>query len=100
MTGNKKISPEEVKHIAELARIYLTEEEKEEFSKELSDILVYIGQLQEINTENVEPVSQITGMVNVFREDVIKECDEKTRRRIIDDFPEEKDGYIKVKQVM
>jgi aspartyl-tRNA(Asn)/glutamyl-tRNA(Gln) amidotransferase subunit C len=100
MAENKKISPEEVEHIAELARIDLIEEEKKEFSRELSDILRYIEQLQKVDTENVDPVSQVTGVVNVLREDIVEECDEKTRKRIIDNFPEEKDGYIKVKQVM
>ncbi len=100
MSKNKKISSEEVEHIAELARIELTKEEKEKFSDELSDILGYIEQLQEVNTDNVRPVSQAIGMINVLREDVVENCDEDIRKKIIESFPEEKDGYIKVKQVM
>ncbi|MEA2098246.1 MAG: Asp-tRNA(Asn)/Glu-tRNA(Gln) amidotransferase subunit GatC [Patescibacteria group bacterium] len=100
MSKDKKISLEEVEHIAELARIKLTKEEKEEFSDELSDILGYIEQLQEVNTDGVEPVSQVTGLVNVLKEDIVKNCDEDSKKKIVENFPEEKDGYVKVRQVM
>ncbi len=100
MTKDKKISEEEVKHIAELARIELSEEEKKRFSAELSDVLEYIQQLEEVDTDGVEPVSQVTGMVNIMREDVVENCSEDVRRKIIENFPEEKEGYIKVRQVM
>ena len=73
MSQDKKISLEEVEHIAELARIELTEEEKKEFSDELSDVLGYIEKLQEVDTKNIEPVSQVTGLVNVVREDVAED---------------------------
>ena len=95
-----KISLQEVEHIAELARIGLTKEEKEKFSEELSDILEYIEQLKEIDTKNIEPVSQATGSVNVFREDIAENFSKEDRKIIIAGFPEEKDGCVKVKQVM
>ena len=100
MPKDKKISLEEVEHIAELARIELSDEEKKKFSDELSDVLGYIWQLQEVNTDGVEPVSQVTGMVNVLREDIAENCDEDVRKKIIESFPEEKERCIKVKQVM
>ena len=95
-----KISLQEVEHIAELAKIGLTKKEKERFSEELSDILEYIEQLKEIDTKDVEPVSQVTGSVNVTKKDVADNCDEDVREKIINNFPEEKDGCVKVKQVM
>ena len=97
--GNK-ISLQEVECIAKLAKIGLTEEEKEKFSGELSAVLEYIEQLKEIDTKDIEPVSQVTGSVNVIREDVANNCDEDIRKKIINNFPEEKGGYVKVKQVM
>ncbi len=100
MPKDKKISLEEVEHIAELARIELTEEEKKKFSDELSDVLGYVEQLQEVDTDGIESVSQIAGIVNVLREDVSENCNEDVRKKIIDNFPEEKNGYIKVKQVL
>jgi len=100
MTNNKKISLKEVEHIAELARIELTEEEKKKFSDELSDVLGYVEQLQEVDTKNIEPVSQVTGLINVVREDVAEDFGENGRKIMFSNFPEEKDGCIKVKQVM
>jgi len=100
MSEDKKISLEEVEHIAELARIKLTKKEKEELSEELSDILGCIEQLQEVDTNDIEPVSQVTGLINVLKEDVVENCDEDNKKKIIESFPEEKDGYIKVRQVM
>ena len=100
MSQDKKISLEEVEHIAELARIKLTKEEKIEFSDELSDILRYIEQLQEVDTNNIEPASQVTGLINVLKEDIVENYDEDDKKKIIKNFPEEKDGYVKVKQVM
>ena len=100
MSEDKKISLEEVEHIAELARIKLTKKEKEEFSEELSDILGYIEQLQEVNTDGIEPVSQVAGLINVLKEDVVENCAKDDKEKIIESFPEEKDGCIKVKQVM
>lgn len=97
---DKKITLKEIEHIAKLARIDLSQKEKEQFSCHLSDILGYVRQLQGVNTNDVEPVSQVTGVVNVVRKDVIEDCGESARKMIIDSFPEEKDGYIKVKQVL
>ncbi|MCK5475663.1 MAG: Asp-tRNA(Asn)/Glu-tRNA(Gln) amidotransferase subunit GatC [Candidatus Pacebacteria bacterium] len=100
MTDNKKISTKEVEHIADLARIELTSEETEKYANELSDVLGYIDQLAEVNTKEVEPVSQVTGIMNALRDDVAEDCDEDSKDKIIDNFPQGKDGYIKVKQVM
>jgi len=100
MTDNKKISISEVEHIAELARIELLKEEVEKFSVELSDVLGYIGQLEEVEAEGIEPVSQVTGLVNVLRDDVAESSDKDTRRTMIDNFPDKDGDYIKVKQIM
>jgi len=99
MPSDNKITYEEVEHIAELARIELTEEEKKKFSGELSDVLGYIKQLGEVDTKNIEPVSQVTGLVNILRDDIMENCDEDVREMIIKNFPQKKDGYIKVRQV-
>lgn len=100
MGKDKKISLEEVEHIAELARIKLTEQEKKQFADELSDVLGYVKRLQEVNTKAVEPISQVTGMVNVVREDIAEDFGEEGKKIMIKNFPEERDGYIKVKQVL
>lgn len=100
MEKENKISIKEVEHIAALARIELSEEEKAEFASQLSDVLGYVEQLNEVDTESVEPISQVTGMVNVTREDLIRDSDEKMRQGMIKNFPDREGEYVKVKQVM
>lgn len=100
MAENKQVTEEEVKHIADLARIELTEEESTRFAREISDVLGYVAQLQEVDTENVEPISQVTGKVNVFREDEAIDCPAETKEIMAGNYPDSQDGYIKVKQIL
>jgi aspartyl-tRNA(Asn)/glutamyl-tRNA(Gln) amidotransferase subunit C len=58
-----------VTHIAKLANLPLTPDEKEKFEKQLSEVLSYVEQLQKIDTSNIIPTSQVTGLENVLRED-------------------------------
>ena len=66
----------------------------------MSDVLGYVKQLQEVDTKNIKPVSQVTGLVNVVREDIAEDFPEDGKKTMISNFPEEKDGCIKVKQIM
>ncbi|MFA5029204.1 MAG: Asp-tRNA(Asn)/Glu-tRNA(Gln) amidotransferase subunit GatC [Patescibacteria group bacterium] len=68
-----KLSQQEVEHIASLARLKLSQEEKEKYGEQLSAILDYMEKLQEVATDNIEPTSQVTGLANIMREDEIKE---------------------------
>ena len=63
------ISKEQVKHVAKLTRLKLTEKEINKYQKELGKILDYVGQLQEINTKDISPCSGGIDLKNVFRED-------------------------------
>ncbi|OGI28748.1 MAG: asparaginyl/glutamyl-tRNA amidotransferase subunit C [Candidatus Moranbacteria bacterium RIFOXYA12_FULL_44_15] len=92
------ISKDEVKHIASLARIGLTDKEVDKFSHDLSSILDWIEQLKEVDVENVEAVSHVTGLENITRQD--KAADFENTDGIKKLFPEEKDGYDKVKSVL
>ena len=67
------LTKDQVRHIAKLARLRLSEEEVEKFSKELTSILGYVDMLQEVDTKGVEPTAQVTGQENSFRSDVIRE---------------------------
>lgn len=67
-----KISLEEVSHIARLARLHLSEEEKEKFSIQLSNILTYMEKLNELDTSDIEPTSHVITLKNVFREDKLE----------------------------
>ena len=98
-----KIDKKQVEHIAELSRIKLSDEEKEKFSKELSQILDYFETLKKVDTENVSPISQITGIKNVLREDeeekIEKQERNKRRENILKNVPKKENDYIKVKSV-
>ncbi len=62
----------DVRHIMMLARISLSDKEIEMLAKQLNDIVQYIGQLKEVNTEGIEGTSHIIPLNNVFREDCIQ----------------------------
>jgi aspartyl-tRNA(Asn)/glutamyl-tRNA(Gln) amidotransferase subunit C len=93
-----KVSKKEVGHIAQLARLGLTEQEKEKFSYELSTILDYVRQLNKVNTKNIEPIAQITGLINVMAEDKVE--NKPDRENLLKNAPEKKSGLIKVKSIL
>jgi aspartyl-tRNA(Asn)/glutamyl-tRNA(Gln) amidotransferase subunit C len=98
-----KIDKKQVEHIAKLSRIKLSEEEKEKFSSELSQILDYFETLKKVDTENVSPASQATGIKNVLREDkeekIEKKARDERRKKILENIPRKEGEYIKVKSV-
>ena len=66
-----KISSQEVEYVANLARLEVTDKEKEKFTVQLNDILLYIDKLNELDTKGVEPMSHAIAVTNAFREDKI-----------------------------
>lgn len=66
-----QLTAEQVRHIAKLARLNLTDEQVEKHATELTSILKYIDMLQEVDTNGVEPTAQVTGQNNSLRPDVI-----------------------------
>jgi aspartyl-tRNA(Asn)/glutamyl-tRNA(Gln) amidotransferase subunit C len=69
-----KIDKEQVEHVAKLARLDITEAEKEAFSRQLSAILTYMEQLNGFDTSGVEPTATILEQTNVVRDDVSRAC--------------------------
>jgi aspartyl-tRNA(Asn)/glutamyl-tRNA(Gln) amidotransferase subunit C len=66
------ISREDVEHVAKLARLRLSDEEKETFRRQLSDVLEHARVISEVDTEDVPPTSHTLPLVNVFREDDVR----------------------------
>ncbi len=93
------LTTEEVKKIASLARLNLTEQELELYREQLSSILDYVGQLKEVDTSAVLPTSQVTGLTNVTREDVVEVVDVDEHQRIIAQFPAREGNLLKVKAI-
>jgi aspartyl-tRNA(Asn)/glutamyl-tRNA(Gln) amidotransferase subunit C len=67
-----KITPQEVTHVANLARLHMSQEEVEEMTRQLDDILTYVAKLNELDTEGVVPTTHTISIVNAFREDEVK----------------------------
>jgi aspartyl-tRNA(Asn)/glutamyl-tRNA(Gln) amidotransferase subunit C len=65
------LTPDQVRHIAKLARLRLSDAEVEKFATEMTSILKYIDMLKEVDTNGVEPTAQVTGLHNAFRDDVV-----------------------------
>lgn len=93
-----KITNQEVEKIAKLARIKLSPNEITKYASQLGDILNYVNQLSEVDTKNTEPTSQITGLVNIMRQDKVKIF--KDSQSLIKLAPESKDGQVKVKSIL
>ncbi len=89
----------QVEHVAGLARLSLTAEEIAQYTEQLSDILGYIEQLDQVDTTDVPPTSQVTEALNQTRPDEVTNGDEPTRQRILDAVPQRQDDFIAVKAV-
>lgn len=90
-----RLTTDEVLHIAKLSKLELTDEEKEKFRGQLSSVLDYVEKLNEIDTEEVEPTANVTGLSNVFRDDEVEESG-ITHDDIAKNAPEFRDGYFEV----
>jgi len=93
-----KLSKKQVEHISTLCRIKLSEKEKEKFKTELSSILDFVEQLNKVDTTGIKPTAQITGLKNVRRLDKVKPFAKPDK--LIEQAPEKKDRFVKVKQVI
>ena len=94
-----KLTKEDIKRIADLARLKLTTKEKFLYAKQLTVVLDYIEMLNEVDTTDVPETCQVTGLQDVVREDVVESCDEETRKKLINQFPSKLGDLLKVKAV-
>ncbi len=88
------ISDETIEYVGILAKLELDGEEKEKAKKDMGSMLDYIDKLNELDTTGVEPMSHVFPVQNVFREDVVRNGDD--RENILRNAPEEKDGNFVV----
>lgn len=93
-----KLGVSEVERVAKLARIGLSPEEASKLAVELGQIVEFVEQLSQVDVEGVEPTDQVTGLVDVWREDEV--VSGPTREELLSNVPETKDGYIVVKRVL
>ena len=89
-----KISDETIEYVGILAKLELTDEEKEAAKSDMEKMLDYIDTLNELDTSGIEPMSHVFQVSNVFREDVVTNGD--NREEILANAPQRKDDCFKV----
>ena len=93
-----KITKQEVEHVAKLALLELSEQEKEKLTDQLSNILTYVEKLNELDTKGVEPTSHVLDINNIMRDDVAGES--LTQERALANAPEKAAGHYKVPKII
>ena len=91
------ITIKDVEHVAKLARLDLTQEEKEMFTHQLGDVLAHVEKMNEVDTTNVEPMNHPIDFYNVVRED--KKIYENTREELMKNAPDVEGDFFKVPKI-
>jgi len=91
------ITKEEIKHLADLARIEVSENEAEKMTSEIDSILGYVGQIQNISGEEIKEIPKLR---NVMRDDVITNSPGQYKKEILENAPFTEGEYIKVKKIL
>ncbi len=94
----KKIGEAQVRHVAKLARLDLTDEEVARFSTQLSAVLGYMEKLNELDTDSVEPLAHCLPIHNIFREDVVTES--LDTELALENAPQHFENFFKVPKVL
>jgi aspartyl-tRNA(Asn)/glutamyl-tRNA(Gln) amidotransferase subunit C len=92
------ITIKDVEHIAKLAKLEFTDAEKEKFTHQMNQILEYMDQLNSLDTSNVEPLSHVIELSNVFRADEVKPG--VSTEDALKNAPEKNDQFFKVPKVI
>jgi aspartyl-tRNA(Asn)/glutamyl-tRNA(Gln) amidotransferase subunit C len=88
------ITDETIDYVAALAKLELSSEEKEKAKKDLGSILAYMDTMNELNTDNVEPMSHVFPIKNVYRDDIV--TNGPNRDVLLSNAPKQKDGCFMV----
>ena len=94
-----ELTREDVLKLARLARLDLTDEELETFRSEISQVLQYVAQLEDVDVSGLEPTSQVTGLKNVMREDEVIDYG-ISPADLLRLAPKTQDGNVKVKRMI
>ncbi|HEX7550524.1 MAG TPA: Asp-tRNA(Asn)/Glu-tRNA(Gln) amidotransferase subunit GatC [Candidatus Methylomirabilis sp.] len=93
-----KITRAEVEHVARLARLELTEDEKERMTAQLDAILGYMDKLNALDTSQVEPTTTVIPMVSVMRDDVVRPS--LDREEALANAPDRADAFFRVPRII
>ncbi len=92
------ISSKDVEHISWLASIKINDDEKEKFVEQFNSIIEYFHQLDEVDTDGVEPTYRVVDLANVFREDAISKS--LTQEEALKNAPKRENGYFKSPRIV
>jgi aspartyl-tRNA(Asn)/glutamyl-tRNA(Gln) amidotransferase subunit C len=90
----------DVEHLARLARVRLTESEKEQLPEQLSSIVAYVGVVSDIVADGVDTVPQVGVRHNIFRTDEITNQPDEYTKAILAEIPATEGRYMKVKKIL
>lgn len=90
----------DINHIAKLARLGLSKEEKKKLEKELPSILKFVDKLNEVKTNKIDPTTQVTGLENVVRKDKGRVKSKQETEKLLKLVPNTKDRHVKVKAIL
>lgn len=93
-----KLSTDQVGHVAKLANLTLNEIEEEKFTGQLSETLDYMAKIDGVDTNGIEPTSQVTGLINVFRDDNITPS--LSQEEALANVKSKHQGFVKVKAIL
>jgi aspartyl-tRNA(Asn)/glutamyl-tRNA(Gln) amidotransferase subunit C len=93
-----KVTLKDVEHVAKLARLGLSDDDRKQFPEQLSKILGYAEAINKLDTKSVQPTSHAIPMKNVFREDELKVC--KDISSILANAPDRKNNMFSVPRIM
>lgn len=94
-----QISTDDVRHLAQLSNIQLSDVEIMSLKDDIANILDYVEQLGELDTDTIEPTYQVTDLENVWREDEVEDSD-VTREQLLELAPEAYDNQVRVPKVL
>lgn len=94
----RRITSEEVEHVAWLAHVELSEEEKALFTEQFNEILDYFRKIDEANTENIPPTYHVLDLVNVHREDEAEGS--MSREDVLKNAPRKEKGFFKAPRIV
>ncbi len=93
-----KITPEDVRKVAQLARLELQDEQLETYSDQLEKILSYVAQLEKIDTSNVSPTTRAVEVVNVDRKDEV--VNTSVREGLLSLAPQRQEDFFRVPKIL
>lgn len=96
----QKISQDLVKNISRLAKIPVSEKEKEELTKGFNKTLAVVDELFQVNVKGIEPTHQVTGLENVLREDRVNEKKMLSQEQALSNTKNKHNGYFVVDQIL